>query len=230
MFNNVDIEKLVAVADRYLSPAWARFLGQVLVVSVVVAAFSLSATLFFDSLIGGVAWPFFVKLFGGRETGISLDNIEAIILVLVSAVAFFVLMFAVFVVAVIKVFRRRIVSQAAIDELAELRDAGIAVLNDIPKNPGALTEDDKEAFVVEWKARWIAWAKRVVDALAKNFTKAEMLSFAHIGLIKRTDLKSPYSEARSLFDAVSEAIDGPRKPDPAPSGASLDSPHDSVDV
>lgn len=164
-------------------PTIGPYLVKISLLFLILLVVGFGGTAFFGSFIGGVLWPFLTNLFGTTKSGISLDNIEAIIIVLVSAVVFFVLIFGLFVWLAIRTFGRRIIPQSIIDELADHRDKGIKILNDIPNNQGKMTDQEKEQFVQDWKARWEQWRREVIATLDKSFTKAERLSFQRLGLI-----------------------------------------------
>jgi polyferredoxin len=59
---------------------------------------------------------------------VTLANINSVVLTLVTSLVILALIFLLLVLLVARAFSNRLVPQSAIDELAELRSAGISVL------------------------------------------------------------------------------------------------------
>ena len=155
-------------------PRLGRLLNQTAMLFLILGAIGIGGNWFFIGFVGDVLWPVATQIFGVPESGISLDNIEAIILVLVAAVSFFVIVFSLFVLLAIRTLRRRVIPQESIDQLAELRSEGIKILNRRPTDDSDLSQ---------WEDGWREWAEKVVAFLKDNFTKAEQLSFTRLGLV-----------------------------------------------
>ena len=168
-----DPQTLARIAEEYLGKRLARPMIQVALVGGLLGIAGIGLKWFFSEFVGGFLWPGFANLFGGVEQGISLDNIEVIIVTMVAAIIILVVAFVVLAMILGRAFWRRVVPQAAIDNLAELRSAGISILNTDP--------EDGNAFP-EWHRQWQTWRKSVCDALNKDFTKAEALSFERLGV------------------------------------------------
>lgn len=116
-------------------------------------------------------YKFFDDLFAGKVR--IFDNSPQIFATLLVLIVLVVVL--IFVVRLIASLTKRRVPQAAINELADHRSAGISVLNDVPPN---------EAVLPAWHAKWLAWRDKVVETLRKNFTHAETLSFDRLGVIR----------------------------------------------
>ena len=174
-----------AAVESYLGKFWGRRLIQLAIIAVLLGVIGEGAKLFFKDLIGDLIWPFLMRLFGGTTTGITMDNIEAIIIVLVSALVLFVLMVALLIYVLAGSLRRRTVPQNVIDDLAELRSQGISILNRLPDNVDKLSQAEKDDYVdQDWHPAWTEWGNGVVDFLERHFTKAEKLSFRRLGVIR----------------------------------------------
>jgi hypothetical protein len=183
----LDPKRWAEMIEAYFGKTAGRALNRTALLFLILGAIGLGGQLFFKNFIAEFIWPALEKLFGANEIGISLDNIEAIIAVLVASIVAFVVLFAIVIMFFIKVFRRRVVSQETIDELAEFRSEGISILNlkFEPSDGSERVPTDVEADIfltMTWEPKWTAWKGRVVAALEKNFTKAEQLSFERLGI------------------------------------------------
>ena len=170
----IDPEKFANVFERYFQGWFARFLIRFLLISVALGVSGAALFVFFDWFVAGLVWPFFSRTFGVDVGGITLDNIEAVVMTLVAAIVVLVLVFIIVAIILARAFRRRVVPQSVIDELGEYRSKGISVLNDNPTD---------SANVPRWEADWKAWAADVTSYLEINFTKAERLMFHRLGVV-----------------------------------------------
>ena len=162
------------MVEELFGRSLGRILNRTALFFIILGAVGFGGQLFFKNFVGEVLWPFSTTLFGS-DSGITLDNIESVIIVLVAAVAFFVIVFSAFVLFAMRTFRRRVIPQPVIDQLAELRSRGISILNDRPTNPA----DDFQ----RWQDVWREWRNEVVDFLRHNLTTAETLAFDRLGLL-----------------------------------------------
>lgn len=188
-----DPEKSAKVIEKYLGKPLGRVLIRLTIVAGLLGITGLGLTWFFKDFIAELLWPFFFKLFGAGDVGISLDNIEAIIITLVAAIVVLVLIFLIFAIGMWKAFRRRVVPQYAIDELAELRSEGIKILNTLPKKEDIPSDEDQlekwtKDWADNWQTRWRLWVEKVLETLDRNFTKAEKLSFQRLGVFPERNL------------------------------------------
>jgi hypothetical protein len=160
------VSDLLKAVDERLGRRWGTLLLLVAYVSVIAGLLTGLWKWF-----GAPLADFIPKLFGAGPI-ITQDDLAQV----VSTATVFVVLTgaAAIIIPLVNNLSRRRVPQAAIDELADLRSEGIAVLNDVPK-----TADD----VVRWHGRWTGWRDRVVASLGRNFTRAEMLSFDRLGVI-----------------------------------------------
>jgi hypothetical protein len=122
-------------------------------------------------------WEIIALIFGVAKGGITLDNIEIVVIFLVAILTFFIVFSSVMAWLFWSSFRRRVVPQSAIDRLADLRSDGISVLNQQPRTG--------EEFA-QWRESWKTWVSSVASELRANFTKAEALSFERLGLLRAT--------------------------------------------
>lgn len=171
----LDPRKWAELVEELFGRTWGRRFNQVVLAFLMLGAIGLGGQLFFDNFIGKIVWPFTTKLFGSPNSGITLDNIESIIIVLVAAVAFFVIVFSLFVLFAVRAFRRRVVPQSVINEIAGHRSEGISILNDRPK--------DATTDLARWHKSWSDWRDSVSAFLGQHFTQAEQLSFERLGLV-----------------------------------------------
>lgn len=174
-------------------PKRGRLFNQITMIFLMLGAIGLGGKLFFDDFVRKVVWPFGTSVFGFPESGISLDNIEAIILVLISAIVFFVVIFALFVLLAWRVFRRRVVPQEAIDKLAEHRSKGINILNTLPDQQNIPPNEPQrqqwlDSWVATWHTTWREWVDDVLGSLDKYFTQAEKLSFQRLGVFPERNM------------------------------------------
>jgi hypothetical protein len=182
-----DPDKWGAAVEKYLGRWFGRKLMQGAIIATLFSIMIAALVLFFEKLVDPILWPFFVRAFGGPRTGISLDNLEAIILVLVLALGLLVLLMAITVYAFVSAFRRRTVPQNVIDDVANLRSEGIQILNMLPPSAGSMTDAQKDAYISKvWHTEWTDWRRRAVAYLENHFTTAEALSFSRLGLITPT--------------------------------------------
>jgi hypothetical protein len=172
-----DPVKLAEVIERYFPLWFARFLVQAVILGAALGAVGFGLKLFFADFIGAIVWPFLARNFGLGHGAISLDNIEAIIVVLVASIVILVLVFLVAAYAFVRAFHRRVVPQRLVDQLAEHRSEGISILNDRPAD----AHD-----VQRWHSRWTGWSQTVAAFLGGKFTRAERLSFERLGVIAET--------------------------------------------
>ena len=172
--------------EKYIGKRWGRLLIRLAILAFLLGVIATGSILFFRDFVGDVVWPFLTQLFGFTSTGITLDNIEAIIIVLTAAIVFFVLVFAVFLYVLAGAFRRRTVPQNIIDDLAEFRSQGISILNKTLAGAGTLNANVKDDYVeFVWRPAWSDWGDNVADFLGEYFTTAEKLSFSRLGVIQQ---------------------------------------------
>lgn len=195
--NAPDPRKLADMIEKYF-PTMGPLLNRIVVLFLVLLVVGLGGTVFFGQFIGGLVWPFLTNLFGSTDTGISLDNIEAIIIVLVLAVVFFVVIFAVFVLFSVRIFRKRVLPQSTIDQVADLRSEGVSLYSDRMD----------ETAVDDWWAKQTAWSNKVATFLDDNLTKAEALSFRRLGMIPDMLFAQAISEKhRRLLGILAKKLD-----------------------
>jgi hypothetical protein len=173
--SGLDPRPWAELIEEHFGRRFGRFMIKMLLAFTMLAVIGFALFIFFKQFVGELVWPFLVNLFGFPRSGISLDNIESVIIVLTAAIVFFVAIISVFLLFAMRAVRRRIVPQPMIDELAKYRSTGISILNDRPEDDGA--------GLKKWHGRWQEWRDGVVEYLRKNFTKAETLSFDRLGLI-----------------------------------------------
>ena len=158
---------------------------------------------FFGKFVGEVLWPFLINIFGAKDTGITLDNIEAIIIVLITAVSLFIIVFILLSVGVLNFIRRRVVPQTVVDQLAELRSRGIHILNRRPHAADKLSDQEREDYVLHvWKKAWKEWGDEVVVFLGTHFTVAEKLSFARLGVIRENPFGSALTPEHNHYSML----------------------------
>ena len=184
----LDPHKLVDLIERRLGPRLGSVLIQAVIWATALGVIGIGLKLFFGDFVAGLLWPFLSSLFGAAEEGITLDNIEAIIVTLVAAVVILVFVFVSLAIVMAKAFSRRVVPQEMIDALAEHRSRGIRILNTLPENSAALSAEERDAFVEVWRVEWTGWRQEVVQTLRTHFTKAESLSFERLGVIDEKPL------------------------------------------
>lgn len=146
----------------------------------------------------GWAWvvgPFFDWV-SGFTTGQKLITAENALPILATFV--FTLGIAItvsFIALLLRRMHRRVVPQALIDTLSDLRSQGIGIANERArcKTPADLTT---------WRDEWQAWRGNVVDVLNKPpFTKTEQLMFERLGLFQT---QGPYVAPMSNQDATDQ--------------------------
>lgn len=125
MLENFDPSKVTELIERYIGRRMGRLLIQATILALLLGGIGLGLKWFFGELVKDLIWPFLVWTFGGVDAGISLDNLEPIIIVLTATLAFVVGLMALMVFVAVRFLRRRVVSQHAIDELALARDKAI---------------------------------------------------------------------------------------------------------
>ena len=185
-----DPHKVAEVVESYLGKRLGRFLIQLTIIAGLLGVIGLGFVWFFRNFVAGLLWPFFSDVFGAGAQGITLDNIEAIIITLVASIVILVLIFLIFALVMARAFRRRVVPQSAIDNLAELRSDGIHILNDPPPSEDQLQD---------WRERWDSWREDVLDALKRDFTVAERLSFQRLGVFPPREFKIAVNPVHSHF-------------------------------
>ena len=109
-----------------------------------------------------------IFLFGGLETP-SIATVSAFTIALLSIVM------ATGGAIVLRLLRRTAVSQAALNELAKIREDGINKLYaDTPAN---------EADMPRWEREYRQWEKKVKKHLGANFPSADFSRFSNLGVI-----------------------------------------------
>ena len=170
---DLDPVKLADLIEGYLGKSFGGILIRLTLLMGLLGLIGLGSFWFFGTFVGGLVWPFFSSLFGVGASGITLDNIEPIVLTLVTTIVALVVVFACFLWAMWRVFRRRVVPQSVIDELAEFRSKAVSLYADHP------TENE----IGGWWAKQTDWSERVIVYMKEHLTKAETLSFQRLGVV-----------------------------------------------
>ena len=174
---DVDPIKVVHIVEKVLGRRPTRLLT-IAVIYLGIAMFAVWAISFI--LNQGII-PIFLWLRDSFSVGVTLDNIEVVVISAVIAVLLFFILLVFLQFLLFRALRRRAVPQRLIDGVAEKRSEGISILNDRPKDA---------ADFDRWKARWLTWHRGVVDYLQEHFTVAEKLQFDRLGLVPERNFGS----------------------------------------
>lgn len=185
-----DLDRLAAMIEKYLGQWWATALMRLMIISVVLGVIGTCGAVFFGMFIGPIVVPFMTQVVGATQSvttgGMQLPGAAT---VLVATFVFFVGIFAVLVWLAMRAVYRRVVPQSVIDQLAEYRSQGIAILNTRPANALLGPEEIEKYVAEEWAPLWDKWRLKVVSYLGEHLTLAEKLSFERLGLITEQQFK-----------------------------------------
>ncbi len=197
MGNIDDAREVMRMIEAALKPPVARFIVQ----TAIYLGYAIFCVWGISYVMMEGALPIFRFAREAFGVGITLDNIETIIASFGITLGCFAILMASGQFLFLRYLSRRRVPQWAIDKLAELRSAGISILNDHPA-------DDQNDFA-RWRAAWSLWKGQVVGCLDSHFTKAEMLSFDRLGLVYGRPWKQrPVSpEHESCLDQLAKQLD-----------------------
>ena len=106
---------------------------------------------------------------------VTLDNIEAIILTLITIITAFAAVLVSVLYFLARALFKKGVSQRALNMLAKLRNEGIEKVY----NMKVSNEDD----LTEWKKRHKGWEGRVLTHVKDNFPESDCLRLSHLGLV-----------------------------------------------
>lgn len=183
-----DPQKVLNMVERLLGQTLGRNLVRLAVLSGLLWVIAVSLLFFFRDFIFGYVWDGLARLFG-NASAVTLDNVDAIITVLVSSLAILIIMFVVIAWTIMRALKRRTMPQEVIDELSDLRAEGInEILNaKYMRVSESTTDTEKDSLTTKWNADWHSWREKVEAFLQKNATHSEYMSFKHLGVVGRVD-------------------------------------------
>ena len=169
-----DPSKVVGMLESLFGPR----LGRLVSIGLVTLA-CLALAFWLVNLIwtygGKDIFEFFRRILPPTTPLITLDNIEAVILTLITIIALFGTMFVSILYFLARALLKKGVSQRALNQLARMRNEGIDKIYNMKVS--------SSNELNEWKRRHKDWEHRVLDHVQKNFPESDHLRLSHLGLV-----------------------------------------------